>query len=328
MINEALTDILKKCKNLLAFSHGVDSTALFYILNEREIDFDIAIVNYNTREQSKEEIASARGLASKFNKRIFELSVSLESSNFECRAREARYDFFTKICSEFGYANLILAHQLDDKFEWFLMQLGKGAGLNELLGMREFEKREKFNIVRPLLNIRKTELLNFLNERKLKYFLDHSNEEMRFKRNLIRAKFSEPFLDIFKSGVAKSFEFLENDMDSLKPEILNPKDRLYLVKNDKNAIRGIDRACKLLGVVMSEAQRRECQRCLLNKTDCAISAKVAVGYFPKFIFITPFVKDAMDKKFKDACRALKVPKINRPYLHQIGFEIENLREFV
>jgi len=37
---------------------------------------------------------------------------------------------------------LILAHQFDDKFEWFLMQLSKGAGLKELFGMSELEKRK------------------------------------------------------------------------------------------------------------------------------------------------------------------------------------------
>ena len=47
---------IKNSKNLLAFSGGVDSSALFFLLLNHKIDFDIAIVNYNTREQSKDEI--------------------------------------------------------------------------------------------------------------------------------------------------------------------------------------------------------------------------------------------------------------------------------
>jgi len=43
-------------KNLLAFSGGVDSSALFFILLEKKIPFDIAIVNYHKREQSKKEV--------------------------------------------------------------------------------------------------------------------------------------------------------------------------------------------------------------------------------------------------------------------------------
>ena len=63
--------------------------------------------------------------------------------------------FLAKFAKKYGYENLILAHQFDDKFEWFLMQLGKGAGLKELFGMSELEKRKHFWLVRPLLNLRK-----------------------------------------------------------------------------------------------------------------------------------------------------------------------------
>ena len=51
---------LKNKKNLLAFSAGVDSSALFFLLLEHGIKFDIALVNYGTRETSdKEEIQSS-----------------------------------------------------------------------------------------------------------------------------------------------------------------------------------------------------------------------------------------------------------------------------
>ena len=147
-------ETLKSGQNLLAFSHGVDSTALFYLLDEAGVKFDLAIVDYNVRAQSKDEITSARQLALKFNKQIYVKSVCLGASNFEHEARAARYEFFSRICRERGYENLILAHQFDDKFEWFLMQLGKGAGLKELFSMSELEKRERFWLVRPLLNLR------------------------------------------------------------------------------------------------------------------------------------------------------------------------------
>ena len=52
-------------KNLLAFSAGVDSSALFFLLLEQNIPFDIAIVNYNLRVQSKDEVFYAKNLASK-----------------------------------------------------------------------------------------------------------------------------------------------------------------------------------------------------------------------------------------------------------------------
>ena len=321
-------ETLKSGRNLLACSHGVDSTALFYLLDEAGVKFDLAIVDYNVRAQSKDEIALARDLAAKFNKQIYVKSVRLGASNFEHEARAARYDFFGQICREQGYENLILAHQFDDKFEWFLMQLGRGAGLSELLGMTELETRKDYVIARPLLGVRKCELERFLRERNLKYFTDETNLTDRFKRGFIRAKFSEPFLNEYFSGVKKSFKFLAADALNLAPEIFNPAAKIYLVKRGPSELRGVDQACKRLGLVLSSAQRNECARCLENGADCVLGGKVAVGAGENFILVTPYIKAAMDKKFKEACRQLAVPPINRGFLFASGTDIALFEELL
>ena len=87
--------VVKNQKNLLAFSAGVDSTALFFLLLEQNIPFNIAIVNYNIRNQSKEEVFYAKELAKKYNKEIFIFDTKIENnSNFEKQARDIRYSFF------------------------------------------------------------------------------------------------------------------------------------------------------------------------------------------------------------------------------------------
>ena len=319
---------LKSGRNLLAFSHGVDSTALFYLLDEAGVKFDLAIVDYNVRAQSKDEITSAQQLAAKFNKQIYVKSVQLGESNFEHEARAARYEFFSQICREQGYENLILAHQFDDKFEWFLMQLGRGAGLSELLGMQELEAREDYAVIRPLLGVRKCELERFLRERNLKYFTDETNLTDRFKRGFIRTKFSEPFLDEYFSGVKKSFEFLVVDALNLAPEISNPAPKIYLIKRGRGELRGVDQACKRLGLVLSSTQRNECARCLEKGAGCVLGGKVAVGVSENFILATPYVKATMDKKFKEACRRLAVPPINRGFLFHNGWSEKNINSLL
>ena len=326
MLSAPVLHKLKSGRNLLAFSHGVDSTALFYLLDEAGVKFDLVIVDYNVRAQSKDEVASARDLAAKFNKQIYVKSVRLGESNFEHEARAARYDFFGQICREQGYENLILAHQFDDKFEWFLMQLGRGAGLNELLGMQELEIREDCAIARPLLGVRKCELERFLQGRNLKYFTDETNLTDRFKRGFIRAKFSEPFLNEYFSGAKKSFEFLATDALNLTPEISNPAPKIYLVKRGPNELRGVDQACKRLGLVLSSAQRNECARCLEKGLGCVLGGKVAVGAGDNFILVTPYAKPAMEKKFKEACRTLKIPPINRGFLFASGADLSKFKE--
>ena len=327
MISQNALDRLSLGANLLAFSHGIDSTALFYILQEAGVKFDLAIVDHNVREQSKFEVESAKELASKFGKKIYIKSINLGKSNFEKNAREARYEFFGEICQKYGYENLILAHQFDDKFEWFLMQLGKGAGLKELFGMSELEKREHFWLVRPLLNLRKKELQNYLDERGLRYFVDETNLEGKLKRSFVRLNFSEPFLDKYFSGVKKSFEFLEADRQILLPEITKMSDEIFVVKNDNNVVRGVDMAAKELNVLLSKAQKDELNVNLARQTSVVLSGKIAVGYANEYILVTPFCKAVMPKEFKERARIFKIPAINRGYLFTNGVQIENLSKF-
>ena len=113
-----------------------------------------------------------------------------------------------------SYDILITAHQLNDLFEWFLMQLSKGSGLVELLGMQAFEKKEKYTIFRPLLSVTKEELEDFLKQNSIKYFIDSSNTDEKYKRNYFRKKFSNQFLSEFTNGVKNSFAYLNNDLKS------------------------------------------------------------------------------------------------------------------
>ena len=219
---------------------------------------------------------------------------------------------------------MILAHQFDDKFEWFLMQLGKGAGLKELFGMSELEKREHFWLVRPLLNLRKKELQNYLDERGLRYFVDETNLEGKLKRSFVRLNFSESFLNEYFSGVKKSFEFLEADRQNLLPNITKIDDEIFIIKNDSNVVRGVDMAAKELNVLLSKAQKDELSANLAKQTSVVLSGKIAVGYAGEFILVTPFCKAVMPKIFKEKARIFKLPAINRGYLFTINFDLLRL----
>ena len=74
MLNIDIKNLHNK-KNLLAFSTGVDSSALFFLLIENNIHFDIAIVDYNTREQSKAELAHAKKMAKNTNYSVIALKL-------------------------------------------------------------------------------------------------------------------------------------------------------------------------------------------------------------------------------------------------------------
>lgn len=316
---------VNKTKNLLAFSAGVDSSALFYLLLEQNISFDIAIVDYNVREQSKDEVNYAKQLAKKYNKKVFIKEVELENSNFEKKARDIRYSFFEDLIKQHNYDTLITAHQLNDKLEWFMMQMSKGAGIVELLGFKEWEDKNTYRIYKPLLKITKDELENYLKNNKYQYFIDNSNFDEKYKRNYFRHNYSDKFLSEFKDGIKNSFEYLENDLNSLQIKekaILKIEDlEIFKASNDDNInIRTIDINLKKRGVLLSKASRNE----ILKQKEIVISHKISVCINNDLIYISPFSKNKMDKKFKEKCRVNKIPKNVRVYLYDKKIDPKDL----
>jgi len=315
-------------KNLLAFSSGVDSTALFFILLEKQIPFDIAIVDYNTREESKEEVNYAKQLAKKFDKEIFIKEVKLESnSNFEKLARDIRYKFFEELIENYSYETLVTAHQLNDKLEWFLMQLTQGAGLVELIGFEEFTKKENYTLIKPLLNYTKDELQNFLDKKKIKYFIDKSNFDEKYKRNYFRKNFSNKLLDEFSLGIKKSFDYLQKDLGSLNIDVkalLKVKElEIFETLDDDNLnIRIIDLSLKRRGILLSSKQRNE----ILKQRELVVSHKISINISKNYIFICPFETCTMPKKFKELCRVNKIPKNIRAYIfkNELFDKVKNL----
>jgi tRNA(Ile)-lysidine synthase len=176
---------LKGKKNLLAFSAGVDSSALFFLLLENDIKFDIAIVNYGTREESDTEEAHAKALAKEHKLFCHSIKAPVFHSHFEKQARDFRYEFFESLITIEGYDTLITAHQLNDQLEWLLMRLSKGAGLSELLGLEPVTHKRDYALIRPLLAYSKEELLRYLQSNKYPYFVDESNVDESYERHPI-----------------------------------------------------------------------------------------------------------------------------------------------
>ncbi len=323
MLHEATLDYLKKRKNLLAFSGGGDSTTLFFLLLEHHIPFDIAHVNYQTREQSDQEEDYAKELAKEYHKEIFTTTALLTSHNFEHHARKARYDFFETIIIQNRYDTLLMAHHLNDHLEWFFMQLCKGAGLVELLGMSEYETRDHYTLVRPLLHLEKTHLTAYLKTNQIVFFEDESNADMKHLRNNFRHHFTTPLLQQYAPGIARSFSYLEADKALLEHSFYQKIHDLYLIRydaDDLRNIRAIDHTLKCLGKVLSREERQE----VLRTKECVVSGKFAICFQGEVIFIAPYVREAMPKSFKELCRKNHIPSKIRPYLYRFSISPQTL----
>jgi len=318
---------LRDKKNLLAFSGGVDSSALFFLLNDAQIEFDLAVVDYNVRAQSKEEIAYAKNLAIKYGKKLYVKQVQKIKKNFEHEARTIRYSFFEEIALKYGYQNVVTAHQLDDRFEWFMMQLSRGAGLYELCGLQSVTQKKGYCIVRPCLNVTKQTLRRYLDSSGYKYFIDASNTDEKYKRNYFRNNFTQEFLNEFSSGVLKSFSYLAHDkqnlLESIFPVYEKKMCKIYDAPKTHKALVCAN-ALKSFGYVISANQRNE----ILHANSVVIGGKFAVGSYENIVFITKYSNFVMDKKQKEKCRIAKIPKHCRPYLCEEGFDIDAIAQMI
>ena len=321
-----LIDKLGTKKNLLAFSGGVDSTSLFFILLENNISFDIAIINYNQREQATKEVEYAKKLAQEHNKTCYVKEYKYDKFS-EKLARDFRYGFFDEVMEEEAYDTLITAHQLNDKLEWFMMQLARGAGVVELIGLEIFSKRKNYQVFRPLLKYTKDELETYLEKNNLQYFIDESNIDTKYQRNYIRLKYANEFVNEYKEGVKKSFQYLDNDIQSLSNLYTTKRLELFsyttLKVDDENIkLRWVDQELKRRGILLSKETKDE----IISQQEIVISNSIVVCIKGVHIYITPFIDVTMNKKFKEWCRINVIPKKIRPYLSTLDFD--TLKKFI
>ncbi|MCO4845954.1 MAG: tRNA lysidine(34) synthetase TilS [Sulfurovum sp.] len=316
---------LKGKKNLLAFSAGVDSTALFFLLLEHNIPFDIALVNYGTRDNSDVEESHAKALAKQYHLTCHTIKAPSFTAHFEQNARNFRYDFFKKLIEAQHYDTLLTAHQLNDQLEWLLMRLTKGAGVSELIGLEEVSKRENYTLVRPLLKYSKEELLTYLQHNKYPYFVDESNSDEKYERNLFRKHFSDPLISEYKEGIKRSFDYLKADKKQIEANFayIYAQKGLRVIKlHTLHAkAKAADLTLKELGYLLSASQRKEVE----NEESLVIGGKWAVSLQDDLLYIAPYLTTDMPKKFKEACRVLKIPSKIRAYCFEEDIDIRSLQ---
>jgi len=174
---------------VVAVSGGPDSICLARILIELKTKYNLKIigahVNYGLRgTDSQKDEEFVRKFFTSYGEKIEVSRIKpLKSlNNLEERLRNIRYTFFEKVRSKYNADYITTAHTLDDQAETVLMRIIRGAGLKGISGM----KPKSGFIIRPLLNVRRSDILSYLKSRNEKYRVDKTNFESDFTRNKIR----------------------------------------------------------------------------------------------------------------------------------------------
>lgn len=179
-------------KFLLAVSGGVDSVVLCELCKQAGLKFSIAHCNFGLRgEESERDEKFVRSLSKKYGVEVFVKKFDTQNYAEEKKlsiqeaARELRYDWFVQLKKEKGFSFTLLAHHAEDNIETLLMNFFRGTGLQGLTGMPEENRDEKF-FLRPLLNVRRTAIVEFANQNKLQWVEDSSNASSKYTRNFFR----------------------------------------------------------------------------------------------------------------------------------------------
>ena len=178
---------------VVGFSGGPDSVFLVEMLLKlrEKIDFDIVLVHINHllrgEEAQRDEDFSINYGKSKglkvFARKINITSLGKEKGlSLEEAGREARYSFYKEVLEKTNGNKIALAHNKDDQIETFMFRLTRGTGLSGLEGIAT--KRDRY--IRPISEIYKSEIVNYLDENNISYCIDSTNLENEFTRNSIR----------------------------------------------------------------------------------------------------------------------------------------------
>jgi tRNA(Ile)-lysidine synthase len=225
---------------LVAVSGGPDSVALMHVLcslrEELGLHMEVAHLQHGIRgEEAREDARFVAELAKKM-KLPFHLSevnvprmrLAAGKGNLEALAREERYRFFADMAREQGFNKVATAHTQDDQAETMLMWLLRGSGRKGLGGMAPIGARKVANarstyeltVIRPLLDLSKAEILEYLELKRLAYRVDRTNQDIRLLRNWIRLelipKLKERSDPHFSSRLAHQAELLRDEDGGLE----------------------------------------------------------------------------------------------------------------
>ncbi|MDB9699921.1 tRNA lysidine(34) synthetase TilS [Candidatus Pelagibacter sp.] len=234
--NEFSSSLKIKEDLAVAVSGGPDSLALAYLTKcyslKNKIKVNYYIVNHKLRKESSKEAETVKKILRKIDIecKILNWNGKKPSKNIQASARDKRYSLLANECKKNNIKYLLLGHHLNDLFENFLIRIVRGSGLNGLIsfGNNTKYRGQDLNIIRPLLNLEKQDLLHISNKVFSFFVKDPSNINEDYKRTRIR-------------NLLHSLENEGLDITKLKLTINNLKDsdksiKFYVDRNLKKNV--------------------------------------------------------------------------------------------
>jgi tRNA(Ile)-lysidine synthetase-like protein len=179
----------------VGFSGGADSTALLLMLQQLSAEFEIELraIHFEHGLRGATSLADAdwcadfcalRGIHFK----CISLGLNKDIPNIEAIAREKRLEQWTEVVGDKDKSVVALAHHADDRVENMFIRLCRGSNVSGLSSLRYAVKLGEVNFIRPLIEVARTQIIEYLHAEEIAWREDETNAIAEFTRNFFRNK--------------------------------------------------------------------------------------------------------------------------------------------
>ncbi len=209
---------------LIAVSGGQDSLCLIKLLLDLQPKWGwhlgIAHCDHRWRPDSQANANHVKNLAKSWDISFY-LETANEALNSEAAARNWRYQALNAIALEHNYNYIVTGHTASDRAETLLYNLMRGTGADGLQALTwQRPLTDNILLVRPLLEITRTQTGDFCQHFQLPIWEDSTNEDLKYTRNRIRQELlpylRENFNPQVESALAQTAELLQAEVEYLE----------------------------------------------------------------------------------------------------------------
>lgn len=215
---------------VIGVSGGPDSLALLHLLARYPNGVVVAHLDHGLRQDSGADYRYVKELARQYqapfygrHERAGDYAVK-EGKSLEEAGRDLRYQFLFDTAHQLGAAGVAVGHNADDQVETVLMHFLRGAGTRGLQGMQVYSLPNPWSseipLLRPLLGTWRKEIESYCIRHQLQPLFDHTNLDLNFTRNRLRAELI-PDLETYnpqvKAAIMRSSRVLQAESELLQP---------------------------------------------------------------------------------------------------------------
>lgn len=236
---------------LVALSGGMDSMCLidaFYKL-QSEVNYKLVAIHVHHGIRGKEadrDLEFVEDYCKSMDIKLIEAKVDAvkfakkKNLTLEEAARILRYEAFEKNWKKLSSKNskgnvyILVAHHEKDQAETVIHNLIRGTGIKGITGM----KRQSGNVLRPLLDIKKSEIEEYVNTYDVPYVNDSTNDDIKYTRNYIRKEVLSKFEEI-NAAASTHIAELSRQAKEISDYIESESKKAYkkvIIKEDENRV--------------------------------------------------------------------------------------------